>query len=285
MTIYAVVSVFTELFMQFKPLTHLLLTAFVLWYIKIGYKGEQMRIEYKPENSPDKTEEHLSPPTTMTLNGEKVVNPTKGMTLKQIIEYYATYYVPKILFVLLLVGFVASFLVFALRKNEPAVNILFVNHHRADTVDIEETLKPYLVEQGISEKKEIEINASVNMDLSNFATYEAKNAFDTLIASRSFTLMFADEETFKACADATYFRDLLNEFISTEQLLSYGTDNIIFGYDDQTSDYYMAGIRLNRDNCPWLKNTDYEEVCVGVLYSDVPDEQVKPLLQYILNYK
>ena len=245
-----------------------------------------MRIEYKPENSPEEKEEYLSPPTKMTLNGEKVIAPTKGMTLKQIIEYYATYYLPKILFVLLLVGLVVSLLFFVCRKQETAVSILFVNHHRTDTLDIAETLRPFLTEQGLSEKSIIEVNASVNMDLSNFATYEAKNAFDTLIASRSFTLMFADEDNFQACADSTYFRDIVaDEFISAEQILLYGTDNLIFGYDDLTDSHYVAGIRLNRDNCPWLKNTNYEEVCLGVLYSDVPDEKVKPLLNYILNYK
>jgi len=245
-----------------------------------------MRIEYKPTDSPDDNAEYLSPPTTMTADGEKVINPTKGMSLKKKIGYYSTYYLPKILFVLLLVGLVLSFLFFVLRKKEPAVNILFVNHHQADTVDIEDTLRPYLAEQGLPDKSVIEINASVNMDLSNFATYEAKNAFDTLIASRSFSLMFADEDTFKTCAEATFFRDLLAGYISEEQIVKYGADScLIYGYDDLTGDNYIAGIRLDRNNCPWLNNTNYETVCVGVLYSDVPDEQIKPLLSYILNYR
>ena len=244
-----------------------------------------MRIELNPSDSQNENAEYLSPPTAMTPDGEKVINPTNGMSLKKKIEYYSTYYLPKALFILLLIGLVFSLLFFVLRKKEPAVNILFVNHHRADTADIEETLRPYLTGQGLSEKSIIEINASVNMDLSNFAAYEAKNTFDTLIASRSFSLMFADEDTFKVCADSTYFRDLSDGYISAEQALSYGTDSFVYGYDNLTGNNYIAGIRLNRDNCPWLNNTNYEEVCVGVLYSDVPDEQIKPLLNFILNYK
>jgi hypothetical protein len=243
-----------------------------------------MRIELEDNKEKQNNEEYLSPATVQTKYGERVVNPTKGMTAKQKFSYFATYYLPKILFVTFIVALTFTFLFVFTRKREPAVNILFVNHHMTDTVDIEETLIPYLAEQKLSPSSEIEINASVNMDLTNFASYEAKNNFDTLIASRSFSLMFADEDTFKACADATYFR-YLEEYLSKDTIDSYGEENILWGYDDLTGEKYICGLRLNKGNCEWIGTTNYETVCVGILFSDVPDEKIKPLLQFILNYR
>ncbi|MBP5600800.1 MAG: hypothetical protein J6X48_11110 [Lachnospiraceae bacterium] len=242
-----------------------------------------MRIELNDKTDEAK-EEYISPATVMTEKGERVLNPTKGMSPGQKIGYYARYYLPKALFILLLLT-VTFFLLFtALRKKTPAVNILLVNHHKADTEDIKETLKPYLSSQGLPASSAIEINASVNIDLSNFATYEDKNVFDTLIATRTFSLMFSDEETFEVCAETTYFR-YLNEYLTEEEINSYGEENILRGYDDLTNERYICGLKLTRENCEWLTETNYENACVGILFSDVPDEKIKPLLNYILTYK
>ena len=241
-----------------------------------------MRIELETEKKEEN--EYMSPVTDISSGTEKVVNPTKGMTFKQKVSYFFTYYLPKILFVVGILALLAGLMFVVNRKHNPYVNILFINHHQTDVVDIEDTLIPLLEELGKNPRNNIEINASVNMDLNNFGTYEAKNTFDTLIASRSFSLFFADEENFKACAEATYFR-YLNEYLTDEEINAYGEDNIIYGYDDLTGENYICGLKLDKNNCEWLKNTNYESCCLGVIFSDVKDKDIEPVLKYILNYK
>ena len=243
-----------------------------------------MRIELET-NKKDDDLSYLSPATVMTEDGEKVINPTKGMTPKQKLSYFATYYLPKIAFGLVMAAIAFGFAALTIFKHEPEVNIIFVNHHMTDTSLVAETLYPYLEENGIKKQsKNININAACNIDLSDFGTYESKNTFDALIASRDYSLLFIDEENFNLCADATYFR-YLNEFLTDDEISSYGEENILTGYDDLTGERYVCGLKLNRENCPWLSETNYEECCVGILFSDVESEKIKPLLQYILNYR
>lgn len=241
-----------------------------------------MRIELETEKKEDN--EYMAPVTDISSGTEKVVNPTKGMTLKQKISYFSTYYLPKILFIVGIVALLAAFLFIVNRKHTPYVNMLFINHHQTDVVDIEDTLIPLLEELGKNPRNNIEINASVNMDLQDFGTYEAKNTFDALIASRDFSLFFADEDIFDACADATYFR-YLSEYLTDDEIKAYGDENILYGYDDLTGENYICGLRLTPENCDWIKNTNYESCCIGVIFSDVEDKDIKPVLRYILNYK
>ncbi len=252
-----------------------------------------MRIELDPQTGRPKDqgagsgsgsdENEVFRPTDTSSGHEKAVHPTRNMTFLQKLEYYSVYYLPKALAILLIAGVSIFLILYVFLHKNPEVNILFVNHHQTDTDRVEETLLPYLEQEGLRTKNNVEVNASVNMDLSNFITYEAKNAFDVLIASRTYMLLFADEDIFSACAASGYFRPL-EDFLTEEELSRYDMDAQIYGREEGASSY-LCGLTLTKETCPWLNHTNYDRCCVGVLYSDPSSESINPLLSYILNYR
>ncbi len=242
-----------------------------------------MRIEIEQDNKKETEESDFTPVTDLSTGHEKVLHPTRGMTPGQKIRYFSTYYLPKILGISAMAAFLIVFFVLIFSNRSPNISILLVNHHDAYADDFHAALEDYKEDHHYSKTDSIKVNASHNFDLTNLISVEAKEAFSATLSSREYTLFFADEQVFQGCANETYFR-YLSEYLSQDLLERFG-DDIILGYDDQTDADYPCGIRLTRENCPFLVNTNYEECCFGVLFSDPKTADFKDLVEYILNWQ
>ena len=242
-----------------------------------------MRITLDDMNKDKQESSTLTPVTDHSSDHEKAKHPTKGMTPRQMISYYSTYYLPKFLFISVIVAFILIFFVLIFGDKPHKISILMVNHHNSYADDVHAALEGYKTEHGFTEKDTIKVNATHNFDVTNLATVESREAFIASVSSREYTILFADEAVFTECAKATYFR-YLSEYLSDDLIERY-KDDIIMGYDDLTGQEYPCGICLNRENCPFLQNTTYEECCFGVLFSDPELDEYQSMVEYILNWE
>lgn len=240
-----------------------------------------MRIEL--HDNREQEESSLTPVTDLSTGHERVLHPTKGMGLLQKLEYFATYYLPKILGVAVVVAFLIVFLVLIFTRHSDKISILLINHHDSYADAFHAALEDYKESRHYSGKDSIKVNASHNFDLNNPMSVEAKEAFSATLSTREYTLFFANAEVFHQCAEETYFR-YLSEYLP-QSLQDRFRDDILYGYDDVTDQEYPCGIRLTRENCPFLVNTSYEECCFGVLFSNPQPEEFQDLVEYILTWE
>lgn len=242
-----------------------------------------MRIEQNISKKEQQEEDILTPVTDLSSGHERVLHPTKGMSLPQKLGYFSTYYLPKILGVSVVLAFLIIFFVLIITKDTNRISVLLVNHYDSYADDFHLALEDFKRNHNYTDKDSIKVNASHNFDLSKLISVEAKEAFSATISTREYTLFFADEEVFHECAKTTYFR-YLSDYLPNDLLERYQND-IVYGYDDLTDKEYACGLRLTRENCPFLQNTNYEECCFGVLFSNPSTEDFLDLVLYILNWE
>lgn len=267
-----------------------------------------MRLEWKPDeqtdvspggtnspgaaNSPGITNspgsddaESMQPVTDLSSGTEKAIHPMKGMTGKQKIKYLLTYYGLKTFAIIALVGVITALIVNYFTYKEAALKILMVNHSMDDTSELAETFDDYLKENDYRANDFAEVNSEIQFTFHDQATdYMDIQSFQIAVATKEYSAFFCDEEIFSAYANEEYTRNL--HLLLTDEQYEYFEENdlIIYGKTYETEESYPAGIILTKDNCNWLKLTNYDTCCYGVLFGNMSDDEAYRLTQYILNY-